>query len=164
MIPKRSIHEEGHKRKLLVVIDDTSECDRAIVYGAKRALLSNSDLVMVFVIVPGEFQHWLGVEQIMRDEVQRIAEEKLERALEIGRASAPGIVIQTVIREGLVQTELRDLISSDTDIGLLILAAGEGKEGPGPLVAGVALRAEGYGIPVTIVPSSITDEEIAALT
>ena len=32
MIMKRTIHDEGHTRKFLVVVDDTEECDRAITY------------------------------------------------------------------------------------------------------------------------------------
>ena len=34
---KRSSYEAGHKRKYLVVIDDTQECDRAVYWAAKRA-------------------------------------------------------------------------------------------------------------------------------
>ena len=74
--PRRST-EEGHRRKFLVVIDDTPECSRAVLYGALRAQHTAGALVMLYVIVPGEFQHWIGVENIMRAEAMEAAEETL---------------------------------------------------------------------------------------
>ncbi len=37
MSSKRRSYEKGHKRKYLVVIDDSEECDRAVYWAAKRA-------------------------------------------------------------------------------------------------------------------------------
>ena len=34
MSSKRRSYEAGHKRKFLVVIDDTEECDRAVYWAA----------------------------------------------------------------------------------------------------------------------------------
>ena len=45
-----------------------------------------------------------------------------------------------------------------------MLAAGTGKDGPGPLVASFALTAGEYPIPVALVPGHLSDEEIDALT
>src|SRR5690606_28120019 len=63
--PRRS-SEEGHRRKFLVVIDDTPECARALHYAARRAARSGGALALLYVISPSDFQHWLGVENIMR--------------------------------------------------------------------------------------------------
>jgi hypothetical protein len=46
----------------------------------------------------------------------------------------------------------------------LVLAAGTGKDGPGPLVAGFGANAGDYPIPVAIVPGHLTDQELDALT
>ncbi|KAF0129598.1 MAG: hypothetical protein FD152_2185 [Xanthobacteraceae bacterium] len=48
-------------------------------------------------------------------------------------------------------------------MSILILAAGAGKEGPGPLVSSLARTAGSYPIPVAIVPGQLSDEEIEAL-
>ena len=45
MSTKRRSYEKGHKRKYLVVIDDTEECDRAIYWAAKRAGRTKSQIV-----------------------------------------------------------------------------------------------------------------------
>jgi hypothetical protein len=44
-----------------------------------------------------------------------------------------------------------------------VLAAGGGKDGPGPLVSSIAGRGNAFPIPVTVVPFDITDEELVAL-
>ncbi|MEP5983765.1 universal stress protein, partial [Roseibium sp.] len=68
MVAIRKSNEEGHRRKFLVVVDDTPECDRAIVYAAKRAARTGGVVTLLFVVAHGDFQHWLGVEDIMRAE------------------------------------------------------------------------------------------------
>ena len=78
--------EEGHRRKFLVVIDDTPECSRALLFAARRAEHTGGALVLLYVIVPGEFQHWVGVENIMRAEAMEEAEEALGTFADIVRA------------------------------------------------------------------------------
>ena len=66
MSSKRRSYEAGHKRKYLVVIDDTEECDRAVYWAAKRAGRTKSQIVMLRVIEPGDRnQQWLGVADLM---------------------------------------------------------------------------------------------------
>ncbi|KND18566.1 universal stress protein UspA [Pannonibacter phragmitetus] len=163
MVAIRKSFEEGHRRKFLVVVDDTPECDRAIIYAAKRAARTGGVVTLLFVIAPGDFQHWLGVEDIMRAEAQEEAEKTLARAA--GRARAVARTEpELVIREGNKSDEIVKLIESDDDIAILVLAAGMSSEGPGPLVTSIAGKAAGnFPIPVTIVPGNLGDEEIAAL-
>ena len=68
MVSKRLSREVGHRRKFLAIIDDTPECERAVAYASRRAKSTNGVLVLLYVIEPGDFQHWLGVEKIMREE------------------------------------------------------------------------------------------------
>jgi nucleotide-binding universal stress UspA family protein len=162
MVTLRKSFQEGHRRKFLVVIDETPECDRAVVYGARRAKHTNGILIMLYVIAPGDFQHWLGVENIMRAEAQQAAEEALrkyaDRALETS-----GVACETIIREGNRAQVILDLIEDDEDIAILVLAASIESEGPGPLVSMIAGSGSAFPIPVTIVPGTLTDDDIAAL-
>jgi len=163
MVAIRKSNEEGHRRKFLVVVDETPECDRAIVYAAKRAARTGGVVTLVFVIAPGDFQHWLGVEDIMRAEAQEEAEGALAKAAERVRSVAR-TEPESVVREGTKADEIMDLIESDADIAILILAASTGSEGPGPLVSSIAGKAAGtFPIPVTIVPGNLDDDSIAAL-
>lgn len=163
MVAIRKSNEEGHRRKFLVVVDDTPESDRAIVYAAKRAARTGGVVTLLFIIVPGDFQHWLGVEDIMRAEAQEVAETTLAKAAERVRTVAR-TESETVVREGGQAEEIMDLIEADADIAILVLAASTGSEGPGPLVSSIAGKsAETFPIPVTIVPGNLDDDSIAAL-
>lgn len=160
---KRKSTEAGHRRKFLAVIDDTPECSRAVIYAARRAERTSGGLTMVYVIEPSDFQHWIGVENIMRAEAMDEAESTLARFADIARRHA-SIEPELVIREGGRAEQIRALIEEDEDIAILVLAAGVDKEGPGPLVSSMAGRhAATFPIPITIVPGSLTDEDIAAI-
>ncbi len=152
------------KRKYLVVIDGTEECDRAVTFAAHRIKHSSGSIVLMAVIEPGEFQHWLGVEKIMRAE----AMEEAERLLDIRRrriAQIGDIKVETVVREGRRSEEVEKLVSEDKNIAILVLAASTSKDGPGPLVSHFTARGANFlPIPVSIVPGSLSDEEIAALS
>ena len=162
MAKRRSL-EAGHRRKFLVVIDDTPECSRAVVYAARRAERTGGGLVLLFVIEPTAFQHWIGVENIMRAEAMEEAEATLARFADIARRHA-SVEPELVIREGVRGDEIRQLIAEDEDIAILVLAAGMDKEGPGPLVSSIAGRlAATFPIPITVVPGALSDEEIAAI-
>lgn len=161
--PRRS-SEEGHRRKFLVVIDDTPECSRALHFAARRAEHSGGTLVLLFVIVPGEFQHWVGVENIMRAEAAEEAETIVGRFAELARKWA-NIEPELVIREGNRVEEIIKLIDEDADIAVLVLAAGVEKEGPGPLVTQLVSKGAGtFPVPITVVPGSLDDAAIAAVT
>ena len=134
------------RRKFLVVVDETPECEVAIQFASRRAKHTKGGVVLLAVLEPGGFEHWLGVEKVMKEEARQEAEK---------------IVPELVIREGKKAEMIAGLIKEDPDISILVLAAGTGKEGPGPLVQMVAGGADaGFSIPVTVVPGSLTDEEI----
>ncbi len=163
MVSKRLSREAGHRRKFLVVIDETPECDRAIVYAASRAARTDGGLVLLYVIQPGDFQHWRGVESIMRAEAMDEAEERLAGAAARVRAFA-AVDPELVIREGKPAESILALIEEDQDIAILVLATATGTEGPGPLVSSLAGKtATQFPIPVTLVPGNLSDEDIAAV-
>lgn len=161
--PRRSA-EEGHQRKFLVVIDDTPECLRALQYAARRAEHTGGGLTLLYVIVPGDFQHWLGVENIARAEAAEQAEATLSRFADLARKWT-SVEPQLVIREGIRAEEVVQLIEDDEDIAILVLAAGTDKEGPGPLVTAIVAKNAGtFPVPITIVPGSLDEASIAAVT
>ena len=87
----------------------------------------------------------------------RIEPNATARAKQIAR-----IKPDRVIREGVTAEEIIKLIEEDADIGILVLAAGTGKEGPGPLVSNLAKTAGTFPIPIAIVPGHLSDEDIDA--
>lgn len=131
-------------------------------YAAMRARNSKGGLVLIYVIKPTDFQHWLGVEEIMKAEAMEEAEAILAKAAEKMRQNI-GIDPETRIREGKATEEIHAVIEEDRDIAILVLAAGSAKEGPGPLVSSIAGRGAAFPIPVTVIPDALSDEEIDAL-
>ncbi|MDQ0455291.1 universal stress protein [Rhizobium paknamense] len=162
MVSKRLSRLEGHRRKFLAVIDETPECLRALHYAARRAKNSNGGLVLLYVIPEGDFQQWLGVEEIMRAEAMEEAEAATAKAAQTVRDTI-GIEPEIVIREGAAASQIHALIEEDRDIAILVLAAGSAKDGPGPLVSMIAGRTAAFPIPVTVLPDNLSDEEIDAL-
>ncbi len=155
--------EAGHRRKFLVVIDETPECSRALYYAARRAEHTGGAVVLLYVIGPTDFQHWLGVENIMRAEAMEAAENTLGRFADMIRDYAR-IEPELVIREGSRAEEIVKLIEEDEDIAVLVLAAATDKEGPGPLVTALAGRSAGtFPVPITIVPGYLDDAAIGAI-
>ena len=162
MVSKRLSREAGHRRKFLAIIDDTPECERAVAYASKRAKTTGGVLVLLYVIEPSDFQHWLGVEKIMRDEAIATAGAALDVYATKVREKL-GIEPELVVREGKPAEEIHRLIEEDQDIAILVLAAGGAKEGPGPLVASIAGKGAAFPIPVTVVPLNLSDDDIESL-
>lgn len=161
---KRKSSEEGHRRKFLVVLDDTPECARAVAYSAKRAERTNGGLIMLYIIKPSEFQHWLGVEGVMRAEAHEQAQAILDSFNDIAHEIAQ-IEPEQVIKEGVPTEVIAELIEEDEDIALLVLAASMDGEGPGPLISDFTRNMSShFPIPMTIVPGDLTDEDINALS
>ena len=164
MSRKRRSYESGHKPKFLVVIDDTPECDRALYFASRRAARIGGSVIMLRVIgTQDRNQQWLGVADIMKAEANEEAKVALDRAADRARKitrSKP----ERVIREGDTATEILALIENDEDIAILVLGAGTGKEGPGPLVSSLSKSAGEFPIPVAIVPGHLSDEDIDALS
>jgi nucleotide-binding universal stress UspA family protein len=163
MVTKRRSGEAGHRRKFLVVIDDTPEVSRAVRYAARRAEHTGGALLLLYVIGPAEFQQWMGVENIMRAEAMEAAEAALGKFADMVR-NWSAIEPEMVIREGNRSEEIVKLIEEDPDIAILVLAAGTDKEGPGPLVSALAGKGSGtFPVPITIVPGNLDDDAIAAI-
>jgi nucleotide-binding universal stress UspA family protein len=148
----------------LAVVDQTPECHVALRFAARRAQRTGGIVTLLYVVPPADVQQWAGVERLMREEAYQEAERFLHDAAKMIN-DIVGAMPELVIREGRAVDEIRALLKDDRAISILVLAAGTSKEGPGPLVSLIAGPTAGaYPIPVTVVPGSLTDEEVDALT
>src|SRR6056300_1008549 len=146
-------------RKFLVVLDDSRECLNAMRFAAMRASKSGGGVAILSVIPPDEFNHWIGVGDLMRQE----ARERIEAHFEVfakWMRDRQNIDPELVIREGEVFDEILAQVKADTDIGVLVLGAGIDKNGPGPLVTQLTRIAGNLPIPVTIVPGEMSKEQL----
>lgn len=163
MSSKRRSFETGHRPKFMVVVDETPECDRAAYFAGRRAARTGASLLMLAAVSPPDNFEWVGVGEAMLAEATADAEDQLEAAAAKVR-TAIGVDPEKVIRIGTKAEEIVKAIEADEDISFLVLAAGTGTEGPGPLVSTIAGKAAAtFPIPVVIVPGGLSDEEIDAL-
>ena len=124
-----SENTEHKPRHFLVVVDDTPECRKALRFAARRAhSVDNGGVMLLRVTEPPDFQHWMGVGELMREEVSRV-------------------------------------IAEDESVRILVLGASADSSDPGPLVRAFAGELAGsLRIPVTIVPGTLTTEQIDQLS
>jgi nucleotide-binding universal stress UspA family protein len=165
MTKKRRVFEQGHARKLLVIVDESPEVEGALFYAAGRASHTSGQIVLLYVIEP-ENQFWDAVRQVQLDEQTNKAKAlfRLFRR-KLTNAGYDKVFLEEVIREGKLVDTIRQQIEDDEDVAVLVLGASKEATGPGPLVSSLAAGATAgnFPIPITIVPGELSPEEIQAL-
>jgi nucleotide-binding universal stress UspA family protein len=150
-------------RKFLVVLDDSRECLNAMRFAAMRAAKTGGGVQVLSVIPPEEFQHWIGVGELMREE----ARDRIHAHFEVfakWMRDRQGVDPELVIREGEPVPEVLAQIHEDGEIGVLVLGAGSEKSGPGPIINELSRRFGTLPIPVTIVPGELSKERLEAVS
>ena len=150
-------------RKFLVVLDNTQECLNAMRFAAMRAANTGGGVEILAVIPPEEFNHWIGVGNIMREE----ARERIHAHFEVfakWMRDRCNIDPELVIREGDPVPEILDQIKADPEIGVLVLGASAEKGGPGPIVTALSRRFGSLPIPLTIVPGEMSKDDLEHVT
>jgi nucleotide-binding universal stress UspA family protein len=156
--------KKQQERIFLVVVDNSEEMRVALRYAGLRAKATGGRVALFTAIEPAESHTWQAVGELMEEEQRAEAEAMMQRfAEEVVKLSGKTPVI--FIRPGVARDALLKLIDEEPTVSILILAASIGRGGPGPLIA--ALTGKFFPkltIPLTIVPGTLTDEEIDALT
>jgi len=150
-------------RKFLVVLDDSRECLNAMRFAAMRASHTGGGVTVLSVIPPEEFNHWIGVGDLMREE----ARERIHAHFEVfakWMRDKQGVDPQLIIREGDPVSEILAHVKEDPDIGVLVLGAAADKKGPGPLVTQMSRNAGNLPVPITVVPGDLSKERLEAIT
>lgn len=150
-------------RKFLVVLDNSQECLNAMRFAAMRAAHTGGGVEVLAVIEPEEFNHWIGVGDIMREE----ARDRINAHFEVfakWMRDRQGVDPELVIREGEPVPEILAQVSEDAEIGVLVLGAGTDSKGPGPLVTQLTKSAGSLPIPITVVPGNLSKERLEAIT
>ncbi len=150
-------------RKFLVVLDDSRECLNAMRFAALRAAHTGGGVQVLSIIPPEEFQHWMGVADLMRAE----ARERIETHFEVfaqWMRDKQGVNPELIIREGDPVAEILAQVKEDPAVGILVLGAGTEKSGPGPLVTAMTRSSGSLPIPITIVPGDMSKERLESIT
>ncbi len=146
-------------RKFLVVLDNSTECLNAMRFAAMRAHNTGAGVEILAVIPPEEFNHWIGVGAIMREE----ARERIEAHYEVfakWMREKYDIDPELVIREGEVVPEILAQVREDPHVGVLVLGAGTDN----PIINQLVRAASTLPVPMTIVPGEMSKERLEEIT
>ncbi|MFO0997974.1 MAG: universal stress protein [Alphaproteobacteria bacterium] len=152
------------QRMFLVVVDESEELRVALRYACRRAVRTGGRVSLLYVIEPEPFLHWSSAERLREEEQRAQAEQRLQE-LSAKVVEWTGDMPTLYIRKGLRRDELLKLLDEEPDISVLVLGSATGRRGPGPLITALTRRYAGrLHVPLTIVPGSLTDEQIDVLT
>jgi nucleotide-binding universal stress UspA family protein len=151
-------------RTFLCVVDESEELTQALRFACRRAMSTEGNVALLYVVEPAEFQHFAAIGNLMREERREEAEEMLQVVASVVQKQT-GRTPAVYIREGSVPDALVSLFEEGEGIHLLVLGAATGPEGPGPLVSHIVEKMAGrLPVPITIVPGNLSDAEIDALS
>ncbi|MFC4292114.1 universal stress protein [Sphingorhabdus arenilitoris] len=150
-------------RTYMVVIDETEEARLALRFASRRAAKTHGNVHILALVEQADFLAWGGVQATMEAEALSRAEELV--------ASAAGALFQEsgirpsiTVKAGEGIEVVRKMLEENNDIAALVLgAAADGS--PGPLVTYFAATHAGtLNCPVIVVPGSMSDERIDAIS
>ncbi len=152
------------QRTFLCLVDSSEEFGPTLRFACRRATNTGGRIALLYIIQPAEFQHWLGVGDLMQQESREEAEEMCQVIADVVQRRT-GKVPVIYIREGKPHEVLVSLIQEEPHLSVLVLGSSRTGEGPGPIVSHIVNKiAGGFALPITIVPGGLSDEEIDAIS
>lgn len=155
---------DAGERVFLCLVDDSEEFEVALRFACNRANNTGGRVALAYIVAPAEFQHWVGIGNLMEQEGREQAEEMVRVVGEVVQQRTGKMPI-VYIRSGKPHEELVNLIDEEPQIAVLVLGASISGNGPGPIVTHIVNEMSGgFHVPITIVPGGMKEEEIDAIT
>ncbi len=150
--------------KYLVCVDGSAQSRVAVRFACLRAKNTNGYVVLLTVIEPAEFQHWMAVEDVMREERREEVELMLqELAAEVNEWA--GVMPVFTVREGAIGDEILAAVEEDSAVSFLVVSSSSASEKQGKLISWLASQlADRLSVPLVIVPGNLTDEQLINVT
>lgn len=148
----------------MVVVDKSAELRAALRFACRRVIYSGGTVALYHAVPQTEFHHFSTIGELMDHEAKTESERLLQQiAAEVHRQI--GKFPELYLRQGDTLVELQKVIREHPAISMLVLGAGSGSEGPGPIISAISGKLAGkLDIPVTIVPGDLNLDRIDALT
>jgi len=150
-------------RTYLVVIDDSPESRTALRFAARRAAKTGGAVEVLAIVPPQDFVQWGGVQAAIEEEQRLRIEASV--AANVGEiVDAAGIKPEIVVEQGEPVSAVRAYVGTRSDIAALVLGAAPSGS-PGPVVTNFTGTDAGK-LPciVMIIPGSLSDEQLEALS
>jgi hypothetical protein len=149
------------QRKFLVVSDDTPECMTAAIFAGLRARAVHAGLVLLRCARAPAMGGWIGLDRdINQDALDSARLKAVQHADQV--EARTGVASEIIVSDEDPIDAIRDLVEKDPAIKTLVLAAGTGRWGPGPLVSrlGKGKTLTVRPIAVTVIPGELNDAQL----
>ncbi|MFP4313947.1 MAG: universal stress protein [Alphaproteobacteria bacterium] len=147
----------------LLVADKSDDFTTALRYAQRLSLQSQAHIGLAYIIEKQDFLHWGNIEDRMREEQRKEAEQYLfDVAGDVNAITGTQPVFY--ILEGDKTDALTELINEDMTIKMLVLGGDSQGGAPGPLVS--FFSGKGLGqlrVPLTVVPNHLTESDIDSI-
>ena len=148
------------KKKFLVFVDESKELEKAIYFAAKRAITTEGELSLLYIVDPAINAQWARIENLIEQEATSEA-KKLCRMWSQKIKSQFNIDSEMIIKIGDRTDELFKLVEEDHSIRFLVLASSENSEDPGPLIKVLTgKKIKNLKIPLVLIPGSLSKKDI----
>ena len=148
----------------LVILDDSEEMFKALKYAALRSNRTGGRVILLYKFETLDFSHWKAVEDIAEVESRDYAKLKIkdyENYLMRYTDKEP----KKYIMKGDRIECIIDFLSSNKFISNFVLSASPSSSGPGQLITAFTGKYRSkIKVPLTIIPSHLSEEEIDNLS
>ena len=146
----------------LVVLDDSEEMFRALRYAARRSSRNNGRVALLYTFDTLEFSHWKAVEDIAEAESRDDAESKIKEyenfILEFTNKKPKKFIMKGDRVECII-----NFLSDNKFISNFVLASSN--SGSDSLISAfTGKQMSKIKVPLTIIPSNLSEEEIDKLS
>ena len=148
----------------LVILDDTLEMYNALRYAAQRSARSNGRVAILYTFDTLEFSHWKAVEDIAEAESREEAESKIKEYENYILKFTDKKPKKFIMKGDRVECIIK-FLDANKFISNFVLASSPGKTGADPLINTFAIKhSSKIKVPITIIPPTLTEEEIDNLS
>lgn len=151
--------------KFLVCVDETEHARIALHFACSQAIKRHGNVDILYVVEPTDFNTFGGLAEKMREEQRAEGETFLAKQAEFVRETFK-LEPTLLLREGKLEEEIIGAVEEDYDADMLVMgAAPDTSSKRGNLIANLASKmGEKLLIPLLLVPSSLTEQQIEELS
>lgn len=147
-------------RKILVLVNGDLSTRAAVAWAAHWAKRTGDSIVLFHVIEPDHAMGFGVMQDLMRAE-QWQATERMMATFSSYAEKLTGHPPAHLVREGMLRDTVREVLKTEPNLSMLVIAASHREAGPAPLIGYLASRmGSRVQVPMVLVPGSMTAEEI----
>ena len=148
----------------LVVLDDSDEVLNALRYASQRSSINNGRVALLYTFETLEFSHWKAVEDIAEVESREKAEEKIVEYENFVMTFTEKKPKKFIMKGDRVECIIK-FLEANNFISNFVLAASEKSSPSDSLISSFTGKNRSkIKVPLTILPSSLSEEEIDKLS